>query len=214
MLDKSVAFKNIIMAISPSDIEKISVPPLPEGFSFRFFSSPDDVFHWARIETSVREFHTERLARAYFERDYMPYFDELVRRCVFILSPENTPVATATAWFSESPLGRQELLDWVAVSPEYQGRGLGRAVASYATRLFSALAPRQEVLLHTQTWSHRAIVMYHHMGYHVMKTRLVAAMTKREPGVKIPPNDFQEAMEIIRPLIPEDVYNEIMENSL
>lgn len=210
MLDRSVPFKNIIMAISPDDIKNIPVSSLPEGFGFRLFSDRSDIEHWARIETSVREFNTERLARVYFERDYMPYFDELIRRCVFIVSPENTPVATATAWFSESRLGRQELLDWVAVCPEYQGLGLGRAAASYATRLFLTLSPGHEVLLHTQTWSHKAVVMYHHMGYRVQKTRLAAAMTNREPYVKIPPNDFSEAMEIIRPLISGDIHNEII----
>lgn len=81
MLDKSIPYYDILMVrkkgMSVKDYK------LPEGFKFVLFKSGDEK-EWAEIETSVGEFDSESDALVYFQRNFLPYLDELERRCIFI----------------------------------------------------------------------------------------------------------------------------------
>ena len=156
MLDKSIPYKNIIMRMPSDQVSSLAAPVLPAGFRFRLYQD-GDAAHWARIETSVLEFHDEAAASHYFLRDYLPFSDDLKRRCVFVVDQDNRPVATATAWYARSELGYQASLHWVAVMPAYQGLGLGKAVVQQTLSLFPALDSGEDVWLHTQTRSHVAV---------------------------------------------------------
>lgn len=91
VLDKSIEFKNVIMKIECDEINNITTPILPDGFLFRFFESGDDV-HWARIEASALEFDSTDCARSYFEQSYLPHYENLQKRCVFVLNKDNLPI--------------------------------------------------------------------------------------------------------------------------
>ena len=135
MLDKSLVYKNIIMRLEKEKLERPIEAPLPDGFSFKLFT-PEDIGHWAGIETSVLEFNSEREACDYFKMAYMPHLQDLQNRCLFIVAPDGIPIATTTAWYADSELGYQANLHWVAVRPEYQGGGFGMAVVKKALQLF------------------------------------------------------------------------------
>ena len=161
MLDKSLPYKSIIMRMEAAVAERFAPPAPAAGYRIRPFV-PGDERHWARIETSVGEFSEEAAARAYFERVYLP---EAALRCLFVVTERDEPVATATTWTEEEASLRQLQLQWVAVEPAHQGRGLGRAIATAAVRRAVRLAPGEAILLHTQTWSHRALRLYRILGF-------------------------------------------------
>lgn len=211
MLDKSIPYKHFIMAISPDAIAKTVVAALPEGFAYRLFRDGDEK-HWARIETSVLEFIDATMAESYFVAYYLPELDELKKRCVFVVNSDGLPVATATAWFEKEtdPCGYRPTLHWVSAHPDYQGLGLGRAVVSKALSLFPALHPGKEAFLHTQTWSHRAVWLYHLMGFNLCRTRSVVQNQHRD----FFPNEYEEGLEILRGVIDQNKANELAATSV
>ncbi len=170
MLDKSIPYHNLLMRAEAS-AAAIVPPALPEGFQYRLYRA-GDADAWAAIETSVGEFPDESAAQAYFARTYLPEEARAFQRVGFVAAPDGTPVATTSAWFDEKDGGYRPLVHWVAVRPEYQGLGLGRAAVSQAMALFSRLDPGLDIFLHTQTWSHKAVGLYLRMGFHPLRRDL------------------------------------------
>ena len=202
MLDKSIEYKNIIMRI---DADKpVENPKLPYNYKFRHFENSTDINHWSRIETSVLEFSSEPEAKEYFNRSYYPYLDDLNKRCTFILNRHDLPIATATAWYADSKLGYQSSLQWVAVCPEYQGLGLGKAIVQKALTIFRELEPKNSVWLHTQTWSHVAVRLYKKLGFNIVKRENLANNNTRDGINKTCKTDFESAIEVLRNVIRED----------
>lgn len=163
MLDKSLPYFDMLMVCPWRAAQKAQPAALPAGFRYALYR-PGDIDNWAAIETSVGEFDGEDAARAYFERVFLPQEDELRKRMCFI-EAEGEKVATATAWRFEQDGAFCPALHWVAVRPEWQDRGLGRAVVGRALSLCAALDPEKPVCLHTQTWSHKAVGIYQQFGF-------------------------------------------------
>ena len=180
MLDKSLPYKSIIMRMEAAVAERLAPPAPVAGYRIRPFA-PGNERHWARIETSVGEFPDEAAARAYFERVYLP---EAALQCLFVVTEQDEPVATATTWTEEEASLRQLQLQWVAVEPAHQGRGLGRAIATAAVRRAVRLAPGEAILLHTQTWSHRALRLYRSLGFRFCRTQTIVMRSKEGTGMK------------------------------
>jgi len=212
MLDKSVEYKNIIMKIQWDKIKSIAKPILPDGFSFRFFTAGDEI-HWARIEASVLEFDSVDLARSYFEMSYLPHKENLEKRCVFVVDRSGLPIATASSWFADSELGYQASLHWVAVCPEYQGLGIGKAITQQALINFRNLEPNNPVFLHTQTWSHTAVKLYHDLGFVIAKKDRLGNNNTRDGVTKIYQNDFEEAMQVLEKVLDYEYINKFFSNA-
>ncbi len=183
MLDKSVPHHGFHMLMSAADLESLPANVLPEKYSFRLFS-PGDERHWARIETSVGEFESEEAALEYFRAVFLSHADEPSRRTVFVLDPNGVPVATASAWFAWDGAGnRLGALHWVAAVPTSQGLGLGKAATLRALSLFPGLEPDRDVVLHTQTWSHVAVRLYHRLGFRLVEDDRFSFEKLREGAV-------------------------------
>ena len=210
---------------------------LPPGFSFGFFRQGMEQ-DWASIEASVLEFSDESSALDYFYRDYLgPFFDELKRRCIFVIDDSTgQAVATATAWFgldsddrsrdnnnittdnadgipSSKPSRFQPSLHWVGVLPEYQGKGLGKAVTVKACQVLNIIHPNRPILLHTQTWSHRAVVIYWKLGFRISKTKRVHLLEKGGNSVNILGNDYPECLDSLRTVLSADTVQRLAETA-
>ena len=208
VLDKSIPFKKVLMkreAPGPSSAE----PRLPEGFSFHFYKEGDE-HHWARIETSVLEFDSEKKALEYFKREFAPHVSEIKKRCVFINSPEGLPIATTTAWFCSSDGTVHPQLHWVAVCPEYQRKGLGKAIVRKALQIFSITEPGKEVWLGTQTWSHAAIRLYYQLGFRVAREETVDLSSNKDPSAPRTPYEIDAALEILKTVLDESFYQKLI----
>lgn len=213
MLDKSLEYKDVIMRLDKNEYHNIDDTILPDGFTFRYFA-PSDVKSWSRIEASVHEFDSEEEARLYFERAYLPYSSELLKRCLFVLDPTETPIATATAWFADSELGHQPNLHWIAVCPEYQGLGLGKSIVKKALSVFQILEPNYPIWLHTQTWSHIAIRMYHSLGFNMVRKESLANKNTRDGKPKIYQNEYLDAMQVLKAVMDEKYIDELMSTAV
>jgi GNAT superfamily N-acetyltransferase len=184
MLDKSVPYAGVLMRRAPGR------PPaavLPEGYAFRLFRSGDERA-WARIETSVAEFPDEQSALAHFERTFLPHLAELERRCLFIESPAGDLVATGTAWWAYSGARRDPWFHWLAVSPDQQGKGLGKAMAAKVVERMIQIEGDRPIYLHTQTWSHKAIGIYEALGFRITDEKNLS---------KYANEDYLKAIEIL-----------------
>lgn len=165
MLDKSVPYYDIIMK-REYDLA-INEALLPEGFQFTFYEEGDEEA-WAQIETSVAEFDSKEEALTYFKKTFS-FSDELKRRCLFVNDRHGNKVGTVMAWWAYSGMKRELWLHWVAVKPEYQGTGIGKAMLSRVLKLYREIEGPQPIYLHTQTWSYKAINMYEEYGFVISK---------------------------------------------
>ena len=188
MLDKSIPYVELTM-LRPAECFMPPTPPRADGFFVKSYV-PGDEAHWARIEKSVGEFDSESAALTYFDREFAPRPELLRQRMCFLCTPDGLPVATATAWEKHGV----HLLHWVATVPACQRRGLGRAAVLSALQRYPDSAP---VYLHTQTWSHDAILLYHSIGFRIQRT-----------------GAFDQAMEVLKTVYPEPVWQQLMQSSI
>ena len=200
MLDKSIPYRNIIMRLDAAAIKGLPRPVLPSGYALRAFQAGDEE-SWARIESAVLEFDAQADALAYFTREYLGFARELERRCVFVTAPDGRAVATATAWWGVNCAS----LSWVGVHPAHQSRGLGRAVVLEALSRYPSLEPGRDVYLHTQTWSHVAVGLYHSIGFYMLKTQSFSSQTAGG-SVRVHHNDYDQAMSVLESVLsPEKI---------
>ncbi len=200
MLDKSIPYQDICMIKLDG---ALSAPVLPEGYSFRLYESGDEK-HWATIETSVDEFESTDHALAYFDREFAPNAAEMKRRCTFVCDPAGLPVATATAWWSVAGDKRFGLIHWVAVTPRCQGLGLGKAVTQRAMQLLAQCESGRPAMLHTQTWSHIAVRMYHALGFRMVK----------DVSPLCPKNDYQSAVSVLQSVMDDAALRRLTETAV
>lgn len=137
---------------------------LPTGYTFCFYKNGYEM-DWAEIETSVLEFDDQDSALQYYNGEFMSYIDELQRRQIFVRDPKGKLVTTVTSWWTETTERRIAMLHWVAVKPEHQGKGLGKAIVSEGIRRMVVLDGDVDIYLHTQTWSYKAINIYLDTGF-------------------------------------------------
>lgn len=187
MLDKSVPYVGFYM-VRPAGTPIIEFP-LPDRFSYALYKENDDV-DWARIETSVLEFNSEADALSYFDKSFKADLDELRKRCLFIENENGKKIATTTAWWHHVENKRRAWLHWVAVDPEYQRLGLGKAIVSRATKLQIELDGDVDIYLHTQTWSHRAVRIYEKLGYVITDEKILYKNSKDE--------NYKKAIKILK----------------
>ena len=136
MLDKSIPYVGFYMR-RPAGLPVAHVE-LPDGYGFALYKSGDEL-DWARLETAVLEFGSEFAALLHFKERFMPYPDELAKRCLFIENDSGGKVATATAWWAVVKDERRPWLQWVSVDPRFQGLGLGKALIHRVTELMASL---------------------------------------------------------------------------
>ncbi len=192
LLDKSVKYKPIIMCLKKEKYKPRRIILLPRGYKFKFYEKGDEKY-WAEIEYSVGEFDSYEAALEYFQKDMKPYEEELMKRMVFIVNKDKIPVANACCWYKDIKGVHQAHVHYVAVRPEHQNKGLGKAVFLKMLSLFEAYEPNQDIYLHTQTWSHKAIRMYLKYGFEMVTDELANYHEKQR----------EEAIQVLKEIIPD-----------
>lgn len=185
MLDKSIPFYRIIMRRKAgTPIPEID---LPTGFLLSGYS-PGDEHTWAEIVASVGEFDFDiNQALKRFESDYMPYVHELEHRLLFIQTDEGRKIATYTNWWMNIRGEKIPAVHFVAVKPEFQGLGLGKAIIFKGLQRCLSIDGDKDIVLRTQTWSYKAIGIYLKAGFRFMEE---SSLDKYE-------NDFAKAKHLL-----------------
>ena len=119
---------------------------------------------WAEIETSAGEFTDVDSALKRFQSEFGPYLSGMEKRCLFLCTDAGEIIGTAAAWYNrEFKDGTYGRLHWVAIRPEYQGRGLGRPLVSAAMKRLAEF--HQKAYLTSQTTSAAGIKIYLDFGF-------------------------------------------------
>ncbi len=162
MLDKTIKHFGVVMKKEAlGHIPSVSLQP---EYRIVHYKSGDEQA-WADIELSVGEFECTENALAYFWKEFGTELEEVKRRMLFVENKNGEKIATTTAWMWKLDGKSYSKIHWVAVKPEYQGKGLCKALISEALNQFVHLGHEGEVILFSQTWSYKAINIYYQYGF-------------------------------------------------
>ena len=110
------------------DLSRTPVFELPEAFGLRWYH-PGDEQHWIAVHDLADLYN--RTDATVFREQFGEAEEALPERQCYLVSPNGRFVGTATAWFGEFPEGTPRgRVHWVAIVPEFQGRGLAKPLLS------------------------------------------------------------------------------------
>ena len=194
MLDLSLPYKEMLFYRKPN--QEFSMKDLPEGFRFVSFKQGDEEF-LAEIETSVLEFSNKEAALEQFNKIFLPYIGEPERRIFFIETDDGYKVGNIMIWWEYINNKRFPNINWVAIRPEYQGKKLGYPLVAYGLKKAIEIEGDRELLLTTQTNSHKAIKLYLALGFEYDFERVTTNIV----GDKTLINRTKIGLEIIKHLL-------------
>jgi GNAT superfamily N-acetyltransferase len=138
---------------------------LTDGFSLRFHGPGDDT-QWVRIQRLADQFNviTAELFFNQFGRDPAVWS----QRIIYLVDDFNgQPVGTAAAWYGEEERWKSwGRIHWVAVVPDYQGRGLSKPLLAAALRRLRELGHTRAYLT-TSAQRPAAVHLYGRFGFYV-----------------------------------------------
>jgi ribosomal protein S18 acetylase RimI-like enzyme len=158
----NAAEKNVPVKMTRANLDDLPAFAMSDGFSLRWYR-PGDEAHWLRIHLAADRFNqfTPKLFRAQFGLDEVL----LSQRQCYLLNPLAEVVGTATAWFKDDFDGaRWGRVHWMAIAPEFQGRGLGSALLSAICQRLRELG-HERAYLTTSTARVSAIRLYRKFGF-------------------------------------------------
>lgn len=197
MLDRSIAFYNVIMRCDDFQTQEIALPPGYKVSSYR----PGDEREWARLEHAIGDFDPVEEARSYFVNTY-PHDPTQRGRILFLRDSQDQVIGSCIAWRDRRQDTWVASLHWLVVDSQHQGRGLGRALC-LATMNEFAQRGVLPVYLHTQPWSWKAILLYLSVGFKLQKTDAFASYG----------NEYDNAMATLKTIVTADQYGLMCELS-
>ena len=173
---------NLFMQCETPD--KSAFRELPAGFFFKLCQR-DELEVWKRV---VAEEQYVGYVTEYYKKVYEKNADEFFHRCLFVCNADDKPIASTFIWRSYEKINT---VGWFRVLPEYEGRGLGRALLSEIFK--GADFP---VYLHTQPTSARAIKLYSDFGFKLLT----------DPIIGYRKNDLTASLPYLQKVLPESEY--------
>lgn len=193
-IDRSIPFYNMILRCNRVEKEPIS---LPDGYCFQTYRKGfDDA--WAEAEWELGDFDSRSEAKSYFLETYGKEPQELSERGVFVVDRDQRVVGSCIAWHDLRQGERAASLHWLFVSPAHRNKGIGRALCRKTMEIFLQKG-EVPVYIHTQPWSWKAILLYVSLGFRVQELDTFSHYI----------NQYAEAMDVLRKLLPEERYLQI-----
>jgi len=136
--------------------------PLPSGYSVRFYE-PGDEEVWRKIQSAADRLNT--ITGTLFDEQFGGDAARLASRQCYLLAEGAGAIGTATAWYDRRHHGRAYgRIHWVALLPDWQGRGLSKPLLSVVCRRLHSLGHRRAYLT-TSTGRPRALNLYLGFGF-------------------------------------------------
>lgn len=199
-IDKNnIKYKSIFMIC---DKPQYSEKSLPIGYHFDKFNDGDEI-HWAEICASSGEFDTKENALNYFKDAYGKNSDLLKERCYFVKDNNDIAVATCMAWVNMEEWDKIPCLHWFSTAKEHQDKGIGNALLDIVLHRFEDYN-ELPILLHTQTTSFNAVLMYQKRGFKIIKNQFY-------PGLK---NQYFGAMAVLKSILSKNVFTKLKSESI
>ena len=134
----------------------------PSGYSVRWYQAGDEDL-WLKIHLVADKLNS--ITPELFAREFGDQPSLLAQRQCFLFDAHRRPVGTATAWFNDNfNGGSYGRVHWVAIVPEQQGRGLGKALMTIVCHRLRELGHTRAYLT-TSTARISAINLYRHFGF-------------------------------------------------
>jgi len=162
MLDKSIPHIGVLMV--KTDTTKYPRFELPSGYTICGYLEGFEV-QWAGLMFEVDQTDTLQEAKDIFEKEFMSLPDLLPKQCLFVLDETGKMAATASLWHGEHFDETYQRIHWVATCPEYQGKGLTKALITKLLDVYNELGYKDFIYLTSQTWSYKAINIYSQFGF-------------------------------------------------
>jgi len=149
----------------------------PPGFSLRWYRPGDEVL-WLKIHLEADRFN--KISPELFRQEFGSEAARLVDRQCFLLDREGTAIGTGTAWFGNE-LGGVEIgrVHWIAIVPEYQGRGLSKPLMTAICTGLRKLG-HQRAYLSTSKERLPAIRLYLRFGFRPLVRNLAEEAAWKE----------------------------------
>lgn len=158
----TLAAKQIFVKMERESLDGVALHRPPPGYALRWYR-PGDERKWVEIQRQAERY--VRASEDLFRKEFGGDAETLGRRQAFLLDARATAVATATAWFDDDYHGRRYgRLHWVAVVPDFQGRGLSKPLLSAVLRRMRKLG-HDRAYLRTATARIPAINLYAAFGF-------------------------------------------------
>jgi GNAT superfamily N-acetyltransferase len=154
--------RNVFVQMERGDLDGIPDYPLPPALRVAWYE-PGDENTWVDIHLRAEKYAEISLG-VYF-REFGRNVQTLRQRQCFLLAGNGQSVGTATAWFNHDYHGQSYgRVHWVAVVPEYQGRGLSKPLLSAVLARMVELG-HDRAYLRTSTARLPAINLYARFGF-------------------------------------------------
>ena len=151
----------VALKMARPNLEKLPDYPLPSPFALRWYLPGDDE-HWLRIHLQADRLNS--IHQQLFAEQFGADVGSLRERQCYLLHGQ-LPIGTATAWFKDDfEGGSWGRVHWVAILPEYQGRGLAKPLLSATCRRLRELG-HVRAYLTTSSSRKPAIHLYHAFGF-------------------------------------------------
>lgn len=193
MKEAEIPDKNIFMmceALNPDALAE-----MPAGFSVRS-CRPEELGVWKAMpfDTAEQAAKYDGYMTDFFKAVYGGREAEFFAKTLFVCDARGRPVATCLLWRA---YGEFNTIHWFKVLPEYEGRGIGRALLSIIMRDL----PEHDypVYLHTQPGSFRAIKLYSDFGF--------ALLAGKKFGTR--KNDLAECLPILEEFMPAKYFRNL-----
>lgn len=155
------SLRNLGVTMVRPTMDDIPQHPLPGGFAMRHYQTGDGET-WAAINDAADRLNDVTVA--WFRTDYGHDEARLRERVYFLVAPDGRDVGTLSAWVDHDHLGPDwGRIHWVAILPEFQGRGLAKPMMTYAMNKLAAWHDRS--FLTTSTARPVAIKIYLDFGF-------------------------------------------------
>lgn len=175
--------RNAPLAMWHDDIGRAPRFELEEGFRLRGHEAGDDCA-WVDLHLAADRY--SEISPDLFWNEFGRDESALRQRQLYLLAGDGQVIGTASAWFGSEALGRHlGRIHWVAIHPDWQGRGLAKPLLSAACRRLAALGHR-ESYLKTSSARVEAINLYLSFGFRpkAMKPEDGQAWEELKPWLK------------------------------
>jgi len=154
--------ENIGITMIREHLRDIPQYELPPGYSMRRYR-PGDKRTWLEIHDRA-EFLIKVTGKT-FDENFGYDLAAMPKRCYFLVSPDGQDIGTITAWYIKNYHGRAwGRIHWVAIVPEYQGKGLSKPIMTIAMNRLRSLGHRRAMLT-TATPRIAALKTYLEFGF-------------------------------------------------
>ena len=152
--------KNHSVRMIRENMENIPQFPIPEGFAIRNYR-PDEGHIWTRILKAAEPYFD--VDDGLFDREFKHHLSAMEDRSFYLTTDTGEEIGTITAWWQDINGEVWGQIHWVAIHPDYQGRGLSKPMMSVA--MMRLKQSHERCFLGTSTGRMPAVKVYLDFGF-------------------------------------------------